>query len=53
MSEEKEKKKFWTKQEQINYWLQQYFQGKANGDKRMMDICKAIILKLGGTIPKL
>jgi hypothetical protein len=53
MSEEKEKKKFWTKQEQIDYWVQQYLQGKASGDKKMMDICKAIIEKLGGKVPRL
>jgi hypothetical protein len=42
-----------SKQEQVNHWIQQYLQAKASGDKTKMKIYEALILKLGGKIPKL
>lgn len=46
-------KKCLTKQEQINYWIEQYLQAKANGDKTKTKMFEALIVKLGGKIPKL
>ena len=42
-----------SKQEQINHWIQQYLQAKSSGDKNKVKIYEALILKLGGKIPKL
>lgn len=42
-----------SKQEQINHWIQQFLQAKANGDKAKTKMYEAIILKLGGKIPKI
>jgi len=42
-----------SKQEQINHWVQQYLQAKASGDKAKTKMYEAIILKLGGKIPKI
>lgn len=42
-----------TKQQQINYWIEQYLQSKASGDRNKMKIFEAIIIKLGGKIPRL
>lgn len=42
-----------TKQQQINYWLEHYLQAKTNGDRNKMKIFEAIIIKLGGKIPRL
>lgn len=42
-----------TKKDQINYWIEQYLQSKANGDKTKMKMFEAIIIKLGGKIPKI
>ena len=42
-----------SKQEQINYWVQQFLQAKANGDKAKTKIYEAIIIKLGGKVPKI
>jgi hypothetical protein len=39
--------------EQINYWIEQYLQAKASGDKTRMKMFEAVILKLGGRVPKL
>jgi hypothetical protein len=41
------------KSEQINYWIEQYLQAKASGDKTKAKMFEAVILKLGGKIPKL
>lgn len=41
------------KEEQINYWVQQYLQAKAMGDHSKLKIFKAIIEKLGGKVPKI
>jgi len=46
-------KKCLTKQEQINHWVEQYFQAKTNGDKIKAKIFEALIIKLGGKVPKL
>lgn len=43
----------WTKEQQLEYWAQQYLQAKQSGNTKMMTICKDIIVKLGGKIPKL
>jgi hypothetical protein len=48
-----EPKKCLTKNQQIEYWLQCYLQAKTSGDKKKMKMYEAVILKLGGTIPKL
>jgi hypothetical protein len=46
-------KKALTKEQQLDYWIQQYLQAKASGDTKLANICKDVILKLGGKIPKL
>lgn len=46
-------KKAFTKQEHIDFWIQQYLQAKADGNTKLMSICKNIISKLGGNIPRL
>jgi hypothetical protein len=42
-----------TKEQQIEHWIQIYLQAKQSGNTRVMNICKDIIIKLGGKIPKL
>jgi hypothetical protein len=42
-----------TKEQQIEHWVQLYLQAKQSGDTRIMKICKDVIAKLGGKIPKL
>jgi hypothetical protein len=42
-----------TKQQQIDYWIEQYLQSKASGDRNKMKMFEAIIIKLGGKIPRL
>lgn len=42
-----------TKQEQINYWIEQYLQAKTSGDRTKVKMFEAIIVKLGGKIPRL
>lgn len=42
-----------TKEEQINYWVQQYLQAKTAGDHTKLKMFKAIIEKLGGKVPRL
>lgn len=46
-------KKCMNKQEQINHWVQQYLQAKAEGNTRLIKIYEVLILKLNGKIPKL
>ncbi len=46
-------KKALTKQQQIDYWVEQYLQAKTNGDKKRMKMFEAVIIKLNGKIPKL
>jgi hypothetical protein len=46
-------KKALTKEQQLEHWVQQYLQAKASGDTKLANICKDVILKLGGKIPKL
>lgn len=46
-------KKCITKKEQVEYWIQQYLQAKANGDKTRAKMFESLIIKLGGKIPKL
>lgn len=41
------------KEQQLEHWLQVYLQAKQSGNTRVMNICKDIIVKLGGKIPKL
>jgi hypothetical protein len=42
-----------TKQEQIDYWIEQYLQAKQDGNARLIKICEAIIIKLNGKIPRI
>ena len=42
-----------TVKQQIEHWTQQYLQAKANGDTKLLKMYEALILKLGGKIPKL
>lgn len=46
-------KKCMSKQEQLIYWTQQYLQAKADGNTKLTKIYEALIIKLGGKIPKL
>ncbi len=46
-------KVYFDTKKQIEYWIQQYFQAKAEGKTNMMKIYEQIIIKLGGKIPKL
>ncbi len=46
-------KKALNKQQQIDYWVEQYLQAKTNGDRNKMKMFEAVIIKLGGKIPKL
>ncbi len=42
-----------TVKQQIEHWTQQYLQAKANGDTKLLKMYEALILKLGGKLPKL
>ncbi len=42
-----------TKAKQIEYWIEQYLQAKTSGDKTRMKMFEALIIKLGGKVPKL
>lgn len=42
-----------NKTKQIEYWIEQYLQAKAAGDKNKAKMFEAIIVKLGGKIPRL
>jgi hypothetical protein len=42
-----------TTKQQIDHWVQQYLQAKAEGNARLTKIYEALILKLNGKIPKL
>lgn len=46
-------KKALTKQQQIDFWIEEYLQAKTNGDTKRMKMFEAVILKLGGKIPKI
>lgn len=46
-------KKALTKQEQLNYWVEQYLQAKLSGDRIKIKMYESVILKLGGKIPKI
>jgi hypothetical protein len=48
-----EPKKCLNKKQQLEHWNQLYLQAKTNGDSKKMKLYEAIILKLGGSIPKL
>ena len=41
------------KGEQLNYWIEQFLQAKASGDKTKAKMFEAIILKLGGKVPRI
>ena len=41
-----------TKKDQINYWVEHYLQAKTSGDKTKMKMFEALIVKLGGKVPK-
>lgn len=42
-----------TKEKQIQHWTQCYLQAKVDGNSKLIKAYLALILKLGGTIPKL
>jgi hypothetical protein len=42
-----------SKSEQIQHWIQEYLQAKASGNTKLLKIYEALIIKLGGKIPKL
>ena len=46
-------KKCMSKQEQLIHWTQQYLQAKADGNTKLLKIYEALIVKLGGKIPKI
>lgn len=46
-------KKEKSRKEGLHYWIEQYLQAKASGDKNKAKIFEAIILKLGGKVPRL
>ena len=46
-------KKVIPKKEQVNYWIEQFLQAKASGDKARMKMFEAIIIKLGGKVPRI
>jgi|694.fasta_scaffold145895_4 hypothetical protein len=53
MKQELNGKKCLTQKQQLDHWTQQYLQAKTNGDTRLLRIYEALILKLGGKIPKI
>lgn len=42
-----------TQKQQLDHWTQQYLQAKADGNTKLTKIYEALIVKLGGKIPKL
>jgi hypothetical protein len=46
-------KKVIPKKEQVNHWVEQFLQAKASGDKARMKMFEAIIIKLGGKVPRI
>lgn len=42
-----------TAKQQIEHWTQQYLQAKATGNTKLTKIYEALIIKLGGKIPKI
>jgi hypothetical protein len=42
-----------TIKQQIEHWTQQYLQSKADGNTKLTKIYEALIIKLGGKIPKI
>jgi hypothetical protein len=42
-----------TVKQQIEHWTQQYLQAKADGNTKLTKIYEALIVKLGGKIPKI
>lgn len=41
-----------TQKQQLDHWIQQYLQAKTEGNTKLIRIYEALILKLGGSIPK-
>jgi hypothetical protein len=41
-----------TQKQQLDYWVQQYLQAKTEGNTKLIRIYEALIVKLGGKIPK-
>lgn len=37
----------------IDHWIQLYIQAKTDGNTKLMKLYKDLVIKLGGTIPKL
>jgi hypothetical protein len=42
-----------TVKQQLEHWTQAYLQAKADGNTKLTKIYEALIVKLGGKIPKL
>lgn len=45
-------KKCMSRADQLSYWIQQYLQAKTEGNTKLIRIYEALIVKLGGKIPK-
>jgi hypothetical protein len=41
-----------TQKQQLDHWVQQYLQAKTEGNTKLIRIYEALIVKLGGKIPK-
>jgi hypothetical protein len=41
-----------TQKQQLDHWIQQYLQAKTEGNTKLTRIYEALIVKLGGKIPK-
>jgi hypothetical protein len=41
-----------TQKQQLDHWIQQYLQAKTEGNTKLIRIYEALIVKLGGKIPK-
>lgn len=41
-----------TKKQQLDHWIQQYLQAKTEGNTKLVRIYEALVVKLGGKIPK-
>ena len=46
-------KKAIPRKEQVDYWIEQFLQAKASGDKTRMKMFEALIIKLGGKVPRI
>jgi hypothetical protein len=42
-----------TVKQQLEHWTQLYLQARTDGDKKQTKIYEALIIKLGGKVPKI